>query len=786
MNGTRGADMATKYQDFLQHFFMQYRFNDMPVEVRAQFDDYKKEDLTGNMKKWREVLMQDDGHGNLVEKDLPEFTYSPANADEFRKLYKEFHEAFTALDENKDIYTNKFNFDTRDQDVDEFIKEFFGKDGVVRPLGIVVTDEINYDLETLKSICSGKHRSYIDSFLFDKGDLSATDIIKGIEKRKYLTDADFRKKLQRAAAILASATYEGSYNEDQQIKEALEGKSLSALVDGFKEKAVTDADLKRFSTSLPDMLEKLAKNPKLRAALNSSSVNTAYDAAKKYVGYDDKDSKDYVPPKHEEKLHPWQKFSRFVGKRWKDTKNLALGKRVYNAPQAENIVATLDKVKFKATDGLEGFLKLSKDIEEKIKPGTRGHFSWMMDALKEIKDNPTSKKTFKNALKSGSSMRNLVEELILKAVAENKMEEAKTAMEVLSTIRYGYTTSKTMDALRNEEFVLFSGDNLTWNKNEAMQFITRAMDKSIKYAFLSFGYATKAAVHTYHMANIKFRNKKSKRAQAAQDKDVADRTSAKNKEASTINTLIASDNAQIAEQERLKADTGIADDEEYRDINEKHKENTDALKKKRERLDKAREKFSKIKDSIEETKKQKLYQRYDERRQEIQDRLGEIEKQLELDTTALPDEERRVLASEKLKLMEELESMPKISAQQLELYNSLKRKEDALKSNEEYLKNEEGILKEKEEAAQETDSKLKKFEAAQERIQELTDHKTSMTEKLNELNATDPAAVDRVDELRRFWNKLETRGMFHIGKMWTRNPNATAKTAEFRAYMGRA
>ena len=85
-------------------------------------------------------------------------------------------------------------------------------------------------------------------------------------------------------------------------------------------------------------------------------------------------------------------------------------------------------------------------------------------------------------------MKALIRELIIKAVRENKIDEAKTAMEVLSVIKYGYTTSKIMDAIRKEPLSIFSDKGLSWNKNEGMQFVTNALDRSIKYAFTSLGY----------------------------------------------------------------------------------------------------------------------------------------------------------------------------------------------------------------------------------------------------------------------------------------------------------
>ena len=50
--------MSVKMNDFLLQYYMQLRFNHMPAEVRAKFNEYaKNDDFRGHMKDWKKNLM---------------------------------------------------------------------------------------------------------------------------------------------------------------------------------------------------------------------------------------------------------------------------------------------------------------------------------------------------------------------------------------------------------------------------------------------------------------------------------------------------------------------------------------------------------------------------------------------------------------------------------------------------------------------------------------------------------------------------------------------------------
>ena len=135
-------------------------------------------------------------------------------------------------------------------------------------------------------------------------------------------------------------------------------------------------------------------------------------------------------------------------------------------------------------------------------PTAAEHFDWFTKTMTSIK--AKMPKAFEGALRNGRQMRAVISELIKTAVENGKEKEAKTAMEVLSVIRYGFTTSKIMDTLKETDFTLFSDSKLSWNKNEATQFITKALDKSVKFAFMGIGYGITIAGNAIWQSGIKY------------------------------------------------------------------------------------------------------------------------------------------------------------------------------------------------------------------------------------------------------------------------------------------
>ena len=83
---------------------------------------------------------------------------------------------------------------------------------------------------------------------------------------------------------------------------------------------------------------------------DGGKITGQIEAAKSKSAYDDKDSKDYVPPKRDDELTPLQQMERWAGDTWDTVLGKYLGahgNRVYFSPSARMIVGAIDGAKIK-------------------------------------------------------------------------------------------------------------------------------------------------------------------------------------------------------------------------------------------------------------------------------------------------------------------------------------------------------------------------------------------------------------------------------------------------------
>ena len=92
-------------------------------------------------------------------------------------------------------------------------------------------------------------------------------------------------------------------------------------------------------------------------------------------------------------------------------------------------------------------------------------------------------------------MHKLITNIWDKAVAENKLDEAETAMEVLNVMSYGLLDSRTMNAVNQMDFTIAGDSGLSWNKNPAIAKITGGFDTLLKWTVMGTGYAVTAGVN---------------------------------------------------------------------------------------------------------------------------------------------------------------------------------------------------------------------------------------------------------------------------------------------------
>jgi len=517
--------------DFLLQYYMQRRFNNMPPEVYAKYEDYLKGndgkgDFRGNMKNWKKNLMHEHpaGSNKFVENKLPDPTQAPwdLSDDEWKKLFKAFRDAFRSMAQARDDHDPDF---ADNKDINDFLDAYFGNPGSHLFSNGVADPSIEPLLKNLGDILKANPdlEYLISGYL---GDVSYSDFVSGVKKQKYNKDSKFQGVLKRVVGYLhymkqQQASGYGS-EEFQQFADEFINLDLKAIKDGFEDKVPQNKldDFKDNYRLLLDAVEKKKINEVFRKH-DGGKITGRIDAAKGKVDYDNKESKDYVPPKHDDELTPLQQMRRFAANTWNDVLGKymsAHGNRVYFSPSARQIVQAIDGTKIQPTDGLDKVLASAGDIKKNLQyksPTASDHFDWFVKTLTELKE--TMPKAFSGALKNGGQMKAIIAELIKKAVENNKIDEAKTAMEVLSVIKYGYTTSKIMDAMRKEDLTIFSDGQLSWNKNEGMRFVTTALDRSIKAAFIGVGYGITMVGNAARLNGSKFNGQRGKRLKDAQN-----------------------------------------------------------------------------------------------------------------------------------------------------------------------------------------------------------------------------------------------------------------------------
>ena len=548
--------MPMKMNDFLSEFYKRLIFRDMSIEQFAQYCSYvKANDFNGNMKKWTDLL-EKDATGKLVvdnatklyvRKNLP--TDADLDPGEWEKLYRAFQSAFRNMAGARS---------SLDEKTVKFLDKYFGKDLTATPPVSRMFDSASANARadnliqtTLKNFLIGKELEFKlilkrDGLLND--DFTFQNLIEGINSRKYNTDPKFQRRLMNVVEYIVAS-------DAEDLKKALKlriGEQIPDLTDirtGFNTDIVNPYQLNNFKLEYDTLLRALYSEPKILADFQNyddGKISKPLNKAKEHLKYSDPSSPDYVKPKREDELTIAQRISDFARDTYADylEKYISLnGDRFFFSDEAKAIVSGLKKVK--PTDGLAGLLKEAAGLEKNLKSAGKfkasKHAKWLTDTLTDFSGDKNMSRIFAGALKNSTHMKALIRELIFKAVREGKIDEAKTAMEVLSVMKYGYTTSKIMDAMRKEPLSIFSDKGLSWNKNQGMQFVTTALDKSIKAAFVGIGYGL-----TFARNAIRLSNSKIKKTTGALNQERKDRLQADADAKSHLDNQIALEQAQIS------------------------------------------------------------------------------------------------------------------------------------------------------------------------------------------------------------------------------------------------
>ncbi len=793
--------MAVKMDEFLLEYFRRLHFNAMPIEQFVQFSDYvRANDFSGNMKEWAQDLLEKDTNTGeylqvnklYIRKPVPDPTDSAGGYEltdeEWQKLYRAFQNTFRAMAANKNSF--KYN----DKAV-KFLDQYFG-DNTKLFSNPTASPEAESQIQDLKQLLTDKRaqlQSMLGGYLTD--DFTYQDLLDGINSQKYNTDPKFQKKLQDIASALA-----WNIESNPNVKAALNINTIpdfSAITDPsrFESANITTGRLDAFKLQYGDLLNELYKNSKAYEAFSAndnSKISKKLEEAKSRMQYGDKQSDDYVPPKRSDELTFPQRMFDEWGKTYSECleKYTKLkGDRLYFSPQAKQIVATIDKQKIKPTDGLAKVIESASKIKDALKyksPTAAKHFGWFAATMEELKS--TMPKAFNGALKNGRQLRAIIEEIILKAVREGKINEAKTAMEVLSVIKYGYTTSKIMDALGKTDLSIFSDKGLSWNKNEGVKFVTTALDKSIKAAFMGIGYGITIAGNAYKLSGSKFNGNRDrlKGAQAQWEQQTLDAyQDITQQQQSDINMRDA--NQQTLDNMATNAafphgginDANIA---QHRDDLIQSQQQEARLG---QRITDAHQAQTDIPVKIQEIQQQIAQNaaaqvQINNEITATQNRINWLQSEVNNPTTPaanLPTYQNELQYLQNAVLPHYTNQLNQVQAQQVSLNRSMTRYQTLQANMATIIANRKNALTRKQRENSRTELRLNTWTDAKDTVNYLSER---ITARDNTIRQWDDKHRDQYKELMAYWDFLETGRNTHSGKMYSWMPgNAKNKQSAF-------
>lgn len=174
------------------------------------------------------------------------------------------------------------------------------------------------------------------------------------------------------------------------------------------------------------------------------------------------------------------------------------------------IESLLIKQKFDITKGLDEFLKLTDFITGDLKGGDTPapkavpHLEWFTQTLKEVKK--VLPKEFAGALKDTKNLNAIVQAVIARGVDDGKIQETQTALECLSQMRYGYTTSGTKNKLKEVPVNILGDKSMSFNSNQAIHMITQGLDKTIHAGIMLGANIITIGHAAYQKKNLMFKS----------------------------------------------------------------------------------------------------------------------------------------------------------------------------------------------------------------------------------------------------------------------------------------
>jgi hypothetical protein len=169
---------------------------------------------------------------------------------------------------------------------------------------------------------------------------------------------------------------------------------------------------------------------------------------------------DNMTSKFDDEKTWWQAKDKVIGE-WFDDHINKLWKRNlrhhYIEPVAKGVVDAICKSEIEPTSGLKAILEKQEAIKKKIPESGLKGFGFLVEILGKINDSGDMKSAFAGALKNGKQCEAIAAEIIRYGVSQNRVGDAKIALETLAVMRYDTFSSDRWSEWKKNTPDLFKG-----------------------------------------------------------------------------------------------------------------------------------------------------------------------------------------------------------------------------------------------------------------------------------------------------------------------------------------
>lgn len=456
---------------------------------------------------------------------------TPANEPKeevLKSLYKQFSIILRDMASDRELTDN--------DKIKKFIDEFYGPGKAVKTYEIEpftgdepteIATYIKSNLSSLVRLCNGtlteKDLSNLAQTLEDKSYVKNTKSIKTLDifldKIAYNVQYDGNtiptNNLPNCFSNAGVFDFDFIDRAHQQINSPV-------INPGDPADPNNPGDLKDFRDGLPKLLGKLISNEKaLEAFSNKDEDKNITRWINKGINATNYKTGDHaLAPKYTDRKTFWKNAESKVKKFYVDTLGKLNEKHTrhkYQTIGARFIVKGLIDKGITPVSGTKKLLETLDAISGDMPNPVQSQLKWMKETLSSM----SYTTAFKEALHDGAQMRTLVDNIIGVAVENGgKKEEAKVTLETLALMRYTMFTSSVRDKIKNSSsFSFFSDKDLSWNKNEGIQFVTNAIDKTIDFTFRVGFEVANLAKNAINASGLRFKKKKKAAAAGAATDD---------------------------------------------------------------------------------------------------------------------------------------------------------------------------------------------------------------------------------------------------------------------------